>query len=868
MESAARDLNTVGGGTISFATGVFDFGSEYFKGENLSNISFVGQGIDITILQNSSSASADTEPFNMSSVGRLTVRDMTVIAGGPLRTSSDAMDFDAGNDVLIERVKISGARGRGIVFDGKDVVGGVPRTANRNVVRQCVITGVQSDGIELLASSDNRIEGCTVTNVGGHGLQITKSSASADQPHKKSNGNVLTGNTVENSGQDGINLNSGDRNEIRGNAVLNSSDDISGRDGIRLSSSDSINCDDNVVADNTSGDNQATHTQRYGLNISSSRCNRTVVWQNTFFGNLSGPINDLGTDTRYSAPPTSDTQSPTTPGTLTATAVSSSRVDLSWGASTDNLGVTGYEIFRNGSLLATVGTVTSYSDTTVSASTTYSYQVRARDAAGNRSSFGNTATVTTPAPPDTQPPTTPGTLTATAVNHSRVDLLWGASSDNLGVTGYEIFRNGSLLQTVGTVTSYSDTTVSASTTYSYQVRARDAAGNRSSFGNTATVTTPSADAEPPTAPGFLTAVALSSNRVDLSWTPASDNEGVTGYEIFRDGSLLASVGTETSYSDTRVEPLTTYTYEVRARDAAGNRSDFSNSAVATTPPAPPDTESPTAPSNPNATAVGPNRVDLSWTASTDNVEVTGYEIFRDGSLLAEVGAVTSYSDTTVSASTTYSYQVRARDSAGNRSEFSNTATVTTPAPGIFAEGFETGNFSKWTANTGLAVQQQQVFSGSWAARGTSTGSATWAYKQLGSTYVELYYRIRFKVLSQSSSSTLYVLKFRTGTGASILGLFRSTTGRLGYRNDVAGASTTSSVTVSAGVWHDVQVRLRINGSSGQSETWLDGVRIAALSKTENFGSAPIGRLQIGENSTGRTYDVAIDDVVANTAFIP
>ena len=776
MESAARDVNGAGGGTLTFATGVFDFGSEYFKGDNLSNITFHGQGMDVTVVQNNSSASADTEPFNMGTANRITVRDMTVIAGGPFRSTSDALDFDGGNDVVIERVKITGSRGRGIVFDGKDIVGGVSRTADRNVVRDCVITGIQSDGIELLASRDNRIEGCTITSVGGHGIQITKSSSSADQPNKKSNGNVLTGNSVDNSGQDGINLNSGDRNEIRGNTILNSSDDTSGKDGIRLSSSDSINCDDNVVSDNTSGDNQATHTQRYGLNISSSRCNRTVVWQNTFFGNLSGAINDQGTATRYSAPPGTDTQAPTAPANLSATAVSSSRVDLSW----------------------------------------------------------------------------------------------SASSDNVGVTGYEIFRDGSLLQSVGTVTSYSDTTVSASTTYSYQVRARDAAGNRSGFSNTATVTTPSADVEPPTAPGLLAALAVSSNHVELAWTGSTDNEGVTGYEIFRDGALLASVGTDTTYSDTTVEPLTTYQYQVRARDAAGNRSGYSNTATATTPPAPPDNESPTAPSNLTATAVGPNRVDLSWAASTDNEEVTGYELFRDGALLTDVGTGTSYSDTTVSASTTYSYQVRARDAAGNRSEFSNAATVTTPTPAAFVDGFETGNFSMWTANTGLVVQQQQVFTGSWAARGTSSGSATWAYKQLGTTYTELYYRIRFKVLSQSSASnsTMYVLKLRTATGTSLLGIYRSQTGRLGYRNDIAGVSTTSSTSVGIGAWHEVQVRLAIGGTSSQTETWFNGVRIAALSKTENFGTTPIGRLQIGENSTGRTYDVAFDEVAAGTSFIP
>jgi chitodextrinase len=448
-----------------------------------------------------------------------------------------------------------------------------------------------------------------------------------------------------------------------------------------------------------------------------------------------------------------------------------------------------------------------------------------------------------------------------------VDLSWTASTDNVGVTGYEVFRDGALLASVGAVTSYSDTTVAPSTSYSYQVRARDAAGNRSALSGPATVTTPAPDTEPPTAPQNLTATAESGNRVELSWTASTDNVGVTGYEIFRDGTLLATVGTVTAYSDTTVSPLTIYQYEVRARDGAGNTSEFSNTAIVLTPLST-DTEPPNPPINLTATAVSSSRVDLSWDASTSG-DVVGYEIFRDGSPLAEVGEVTTYSDTTVSPSTTYSYQVRARDGAGNVSSFSNTATVTTPGLPVFTDGFETGNFSNWTSNTGLVAQQQEVYAGSWAARGTSTGAATWAYKTLGTTYSELYYRIRFKVLSQgsSSNSTMYMLKFRTATGTSLMGLYRSPTGRLGYRNDVAGASTTSSTIVTTGVWHEVQVRVRVNGASGETETWLDGTRVAALSKTESFGTTPIGRLQLGENSTGRTYDVAFDDVVANTSLI-
>ena len=108
---------------------------------------------------------------------------------------------------------------------------------------------------------------------------------------------------------------------------------------------------------------------------------------------------------------------------------------------------------------------------------------------------------------------------------------------------------------------------------------------------------------------------------------------------------------------------TTYDYKVRAVDGAGNRSGFSNTASVTTP----DTQNPTPPTQVNATAFSSTQVDLTWTAGTDNVGVTNYEIYRDATLLTTLGAVTSYTDSSVSPSTTYAYQLKAVDAAGNHS---------------------------------------------------------------------------------------------------------------------------------------------------------------------------------------------------------
>ena len=164
-------------------------------------------------------------------------------------------------------------------------------------MRDCIIDGIPSDGIELLASSDNLVENCTITNVGGYGIQITKSSPSASDPNRKSNDNEIRGNTIDQAGRDGINLISSDRNLVADNVVTNSADVTDNRDGIRIMSTHSVSCDDNVVDGNTATDNQTPKTQRYGLSISSALCNRTHVEANDFSGNKVGEINDLGTDT-------------------------------------------------------------------------------------------------------------------------------------------------------------------------------------------------------------------------------------------------------------------------------------------------------------------------------------------------------------------------------------------------------------------------------------------------------------------------------------------------------------------------------------------------------------------------------------------
>ena len=172
---------------------------------------------------------------------------------------------------------------------------------------------------------------------------------------------------------------------------------------------------------------------------------------------------------------------------------------------------------------------------------------------------------------------------------------------------------------------------------------------------------------------------------------ASDNVGVAGVQFKLDGANLGAEDTTSPYSITWNSTTASngsHTLTATARDAAGNITTSSGVAVMvnnTTPP--PDIQAPTTPTNLIATAQSSSQINLSWTASTDNVGVTGYRVERcQGSTCTSFSQVatpsgTSYNDTGLIANTTYRYQVRATDAAGNLSGYSSIVNGTTLAGG-------------------------------------------------------------------------------------------------------------------------------------------------------------------------------------------
>ncbi len=345
-----------------------------------------------------------------------------------------------------------------------------------------------------------------------------------------------------------------------------------------------------------------------------------------------------------------DTQAPSVPAGLTATAGSATRVDLSWQASTDNTGVNGYTIYRNGASLTTVpGSTLAYSDATAAPSTTYSYAVDAFDAAGNHSAQSAPVSVTTPA--------LPSSLTFAVAADTYVNA--GSPGSNYGSA--TTFRTDATPDVHAflrfTVQGLAGSPVARARLLIY-------ANNSSNLGISALAVADNSWGEKTVnynnAPALGNALATSGAIAAGNWITLDVTPYITGEGTF-------SFGVKTASSAALSFP---------ARESGANAAqliiDFSSA---------PDSQAPSVPNGLAAAAGSSTRVDLSWQASTDNTGVNGYTIYRNGAVLTTVpGSALNYSDPTVSPSTTYSYAVDAFDTAGNHSAQSAPVSVTTPAP--------------------------------------------------------------------------------------------------------------------------------------------------------------------------------------------
>lgn len=324
---------------------------------------------------------------------------------------------------------------------------------------------------------------------------------------------------------------------------------------------------------------QGNHTIKLIGNAPGVRVDRIVAVSNLscipngFGDNCNAPDDNNPPVVTLTAP----TEGASVSGTVTVSATAS-----------DDIGVAKVEFYDNSSLIGS-DTSSPYSASWNSASVPNgSHLITAKvfDTADNTSSDSNTVSVRNG---DTQSPTKPGGLKAQALSYNSVKVTWNASTDNVAVTGYTIFRDGVPIVDVGAVKEHTDTGLVAATTYEYKVLAFDANGNKSALSPSVSVTTKNVDfdTQPPTQPTHLIATPVSPTQVNLAWTPSTDNTGVAEYEVYRSAPKeeARKIGTTTSpsFGDSSAQPKTTYTYSVIARDGAGNLSKASDKVKVTTP---------------------------------------------------------------------------------------------------------------------------------------------------------------------------------------------------------------------------------------------------------------------------------------------
>jgi chitodextrinase len=350
-------------------------------------------------------------------------------------------------------------------------------------------------------------------------------------------------------------------------------------------------------------------------------------------------------------------------------------VNLSWSASTDNVAVTGYNVYIGSTLAGTAMSGTTFTVSGLAENTAYTFTVKAKDAAGNLSAASNSLSVTTnnSSQTDNQAPTAPSSLTSPSKTDTSVNLSWTASTDNVAVTGYDIFNGSSLAGSTTSATTFSVTGLTANTAYSFAVKAKDAAGNVSPASNALSVTTnASSTANWVFCAGENNTCSFSGTKEVRYGANGSYNYGTYTNSVFCGNSTFGDpiVGVGKSC-------------DVNMGGSGGG-----------------DTQAPTAPSGLTSPSKTSTSVSLSWTASTDNVAVTGYDVYN-GSTLAGSASGTTFTVSGLTANTAYAFTVKAKDAAGNASAASNALSVTTNASGGGGSGSVVREY--WTGISGTSI---------------------------------------------------------------------------------------------------------------------------------------------------------------------
>jgi hypothetical protein len=309
---------------------------------------------------------------------------------------------------------------------------------------------------------------------------------------------------------------------------------------------------------------------------------------------------------------------------------------------------------------------------------TFTYQVN------DGSVYSNIASVTVTVVPSL--PNAPTNLSGSAASQTQINLSWTDNSTN--ETGFKVERSGTtpITTTAANATSYTDSGLSCGTTYSYSVIAFNAVDDSTAV--TVSVKTLACSKPVLNAPTNLTATATSQTQINLTWADNSTNE--TGFKVERAGTpITTTAANATSYSDSGLSCGTTYSYSVIATNANGDSTAVTASATTlacSMPPAP----VPNAPTDLSGSAASQTQINLSWT--DNSTDETGFKVERAGSLITTTAAdATSYSDSGLSCSMTYSYSIKATNASGDSIAATIDASASACSTGYNLTVNKTGN---------------------------------------------------------------------------------------------------------------------------------------------------------------------------------
>ena len=419
----------------------------------------------------------------------------------------------------------------------------------------------------------------------------------------------------------------------------------------------------------------------------------------------------------------------------------------------------------------------------------------------------------------------PTALALSSVTDTAASLQWNAPSGSGTTTGYRVYRDGTLVGSP-TDTTFTDPGLASGQSYSYTVSAVTDGVETAKAGPVVATTTTN---PPPTA---LQTTGITDTTVDLAWTAPAGADTTTGYRVYRGATLIGSP-TGTTYTDTGLNTGQAVVYSVSAITNGVETVRSSTLSVTTT-----DSAAPTAPTGLNATSVASDRVVLTWTASTDNVAVTGYDVLRNGSVIGTPTG-TTLTDTTVAANQSYAYTVRAKDAAGNVSAPSTALNVTTPAFAgtSFEDTFDSGSFTSGRWTTTKATTVAGTTPGSFWARLTATAgpaNLAWPVNVLEQGHRAWTLRGYFRIDSHNANQSVSLVELKTVAGRSVYVYTNATTGRCTL--SIAGSTAITAFRCDDGAWHLLELKGDFGATTMTVDWRIDGAALPSVTATGQTAS--------------------------------